>query len=1312
MHRRPASIHPPRAISRAAHAPRLLLALVLALLLGGAQGAGPASGPTTAAAAPTGPAAAQDRVWVVEQIELRTGWAGLEGDGAIEHIPDRSLFELSKTVTNGPREIQGSIEMLVEHPAWVAPGEPFEMSAEAIGLLDSSGSFGASTPTASLQVKVHCGTTVPRGGRCGDASQEAGAFDSVPNAQNRSISLSGTAAFPAGSWEAPPAPGTVDAWTVRFSSELVLSSNAIFTISGTIWYRYSARPAAPPTFDLSGRALGRPEIGSFCPLNGARVELLEAGRVIDTTRALEPDGRFLFRDAPRVADLSLRVTLEQLNEDLSAPGGFRVTYRDRHPAGAVPFVETRPFDGRVQPQPGIQNVIFDDLFPLKPDPPGRVLPNRVQRAAVAVIYCHTWEAWKLSELLSQPLDLAPPVDIVAYARGDVLRWVGPDTVNPAIPDAWIEIGREKGYSEILDGDRPDNREWHEFGHQVMADTLSDLMPEDPRPCPAGRPPGFDCKHLGSLNARSTDSWVEGFAEFYSVMVAAHVLREERPELYRLQGVDVNLEANYLAADLPIQVRPGDDDLADLEELAVAGLLLDLVDPPNAKDLTLYSPPTAPAGVTPEPQRLDFADCVQMDLHPHLWEIVAGDWGELHPTSPDAPAGYGHLFDVKQLYDVLAGEGYGQDRSRGLSLTDLDELFVAHGFFVDQDEDGLWDEGEEIGRSAASSRPGGAERRRPSWPDYARLLGRGRDEETGRALPIARYRVAMRFDPPFEALGYESTVSAGAEGALPLVGAPAQYPARFEITAYADGGYRSTAPLLLEGEAYWRLMREAPGDELLRHEFPMERGEVLYLPVALRPEVDPAVLLAASGTAAGAHHAGSGDGAAARSAGARTGPRPLDGLNAEAFAPRRQGDVEACVPVTPSPTPSPEPSPSVDRPVPVRVDPDHVFEGLDARLTVAGHFFDEASRVQVGERELEDLEDLGPDPEPPHYHRLRGLLPAGLEPGVHDLSVTARGRVGTLREGFAVLEPGQPTPPPDPQLQVLSVTAAELGLPGPRSAFLASDPVRVDTRVVHHRPETAPAVLLLEIHGPEGRGGRVFLERRDIELPPGDEIGLDSTLILPRDLEAGEYTLSATVKAYGKQVEAKSQLVVADALAMRDSFDSASSGWPLGRDGGLVSAIEGGELRVAIDGPPLLRALWREPWRRLDGLAVELDARRVRDEPGLPGVALDVSQDGGRGLWMLTDGSGRLRLTRQLGDLQATPLGWTYTPALRQGEESNHLMALRRGREWKVYANGTLLRRLVLDEDGVAPGWAGLVAAALAEPAEMRFDNVRVFELRE
>ncbi len=397
---------------------------------------------------------------------------------------------------------------------------------------------------------------------------------------------------------------------------------------------------------------------------------------------------------------------------------------------------------------------------------------------------------------------------------------------------------------------------------------------------------------------------------------------------------------------------------------------------------------------------------------------------------------------------------------------------------------------------------------------------------------------------------------------------------------------------------------------------------------------------------------------------------------------------------------------------MRVDAGHVFEGLDARLTVAGHFFAPGARAFVGQVALADLEDLGLDPEPPHYHRLRGNLPAERLPvGRYDVSVlNPSGEAGLLPQGFAVLERGDPTPTPDLPVRLSVLSASEFGRIGARSAFAPGQIMNFHLGLVNEGQEAAPLVLVVELRGPEGQGTLHWRRRSERRLEVGQSLftGMEGPLV-SADMPAGEYSLSATLEAFGKQVERSSQIYLASEPVLLDDFEDPGSGWQVGRSGGVETSYAGGEYRISVIEPGILGTYWPLPWRQQGDGVVEVDARSLTDALAELGLAVEISEDGDRALWFRVSNTGQWRVTRRAGDVQAQLTDWIYAPELRGPREPQHLMVVRRDGQLRLYADGRRLRSIELLDPRA--GWLGLLAGAFDEPSEARFDDFRAYRIR-
>lgn len=575
-----------------------------------------------------------------------------------------------------------------------------------------------------------------------------------------------------------------------------------------VWVSVVYRQPSNPS--LQGRAYALADDGATYPLIGVPVTLLQGGAELRRAISQPPDGHYALYDVPAATSLVLSTTLQNA---AVAPPTFQVVYSNTVSPPPLVYVATDPFTIPA----GASSYGRDVVFARRPDfttdpaiPPGAL-------DDLGVIYYHVHQAWELADRLGLVLSMKPPVDIRAFSNDSGVFWEGPLTTNANVAqgDPFINLEAAGGSSDYTDGGRPDNREWHEFGHHVMADALGDLMPDDPAHCPNPPAAGADCNHWGYSNATTTDSWTEGFAEFYSLMVGKEIALKAHPELYRWMRSDSNLESNYLAWD-------GQNPAGGDEEFAVAGLLWDLADPADADDGTFLGLGTGSPDY--------YADCVQGDLN-SLWSILSKSWGTSVPKSPLAPASYGYVFDIKHLYDVLQAQGIGAAHSRGGPLTDLQELFVAHGFFADTGPgDRIYRPGEEIGRAADAARPG-RRNRPPTHGSY--IAFSATDAQTGAPVSVQDFQVAVRFDPPFAHYSYSyRTNTAALPGRLYLPAQSSQYRMTTYITALAPGRI-ATEPLAITNAFYQQQMATSPTDHFMQHGFVMRKLPAIYLPMVAR-----------------------------------------------------------------------------------------------------------------------------------------------------------------------------------------------------------------------------------------------------------------------------------------------------------------------------------------------------------------------------------------------------------------------------------------------------------------------------------------------
>ena len=275
--------------------------------------------------------------------------------------------------------------------------------------------------------------------------------------------------------------------------------------------------------------------------------------------------------------------------------------------------------------------------------------NAVQKKSVehgGTYYFNTYTAMKFArDKLGLRFDHNLPVDATLWSTEST-------GATYFRNESKIEISGTKGQSERSNPSSPDNREYHEFGHHVMADSA--MGGENTY---TSRIDG-EHNHGGISNGRSVDSVLEGFAEFFSIWV-------ENDPVYNW-GAATDLENNFQNMWRPKRAASGtimtdaqgkeQGESVMREEFQVAALLWDLLD--SNRDPGDY---------------IDLTDA-------QMWAVINRV----------------QIKDVPSIYREVRGPLRGQRTVPGSPLDDVDTLFVAHRFFSDVNGNGKWDTGEQIG----------------------------------------------------------------------------------------------------------------------------------------------------------------------------------------------------------------------------------------------------------------------------------------------------------------------------------------------------------------------------------------------------------------------------------------------------------------------------------------------------------------------------------------------------------------------------------------------------------------------------------------
>jgi hypothetical protein len=566
------------------------------------------------------------------------------------------------------------------------------------------------------------------------------------------------------------------------------------------------------------------------PLAGVAVDLVRVGPGAPGNQPFEKlasttandAGQYTFANVPVTTSLAISVGLQSVGLAVWDASAAPANYGEHNPlpTPATPvFAISQPFAVT-----GAADLTADLAFARDGSftYPAAGSPLLARLDSFGLVYYHTWQALQLAAQLGVNLD-AKPLPVYGFldnAKG--AYWRGPNSagdragVPPHIVIGGATPNGGVAYSHVNDGSRADNREWHEFGHHFLADASANLLPID------GALPRDN--HAGYMNASTGDSWIEGFAEFFSLVVNREIAEDGTPpQLYSWGGNTSNLEANWKSWDFR--------GAQSLEEFAVASLLWDLLDPADAKDKTVLTQLGA-GGV----KTASYADWVEIPL-PTLWSHLAHDRGGV----------YGYNLHIQHLYEVLKANGVGaavasadNPEFAGAGLTALDELFVAHGFFADTGPHlDYFDVGETVGTTGylsytvtysptlAVTIPERLQRPSPPpVPDaYVKVAV---VDEAGKPVNVTQFDVTVRFDAPFDVynFSYEATAT---DGRLFFLPAPPDYPGTISVTPH---GQRVAAPLELTNEFVWTAPADGAG-VIASHTFVVDKSSSLYLPLVMK-----------------------------------------------------------------------------------------------------------------------------------------------------------------------------------------------------------------------------------------------------------------------------------------------------------------------------------------------------------------------------------------------------------------------------------------------------------------------------------------------
>jgi len=287
---------------------------------------------------------------------------------------------------------------------------------------------------------------------------------------------------------------------------------------------------------------------------------------------------------------------------------------------------------------------------------------------------------------------------------------------------------------------PDNREFHEYCHHILGEAQWEKIDR----------PGED--HGGYANPDSGWGLGEAWAEFCSLEMKKYYGMPD-PGIYNYGSTFADVELDY---------KVKSTDSTNDEELAIAGIMLDL------RDSNEYYGGS----------RID-DEMVTVPMST-IWKAIS--------TKRDFGDGKGtrNVKTLRDFYLAMKAETAGNAALngpyiKGSSTTALDQIFIRHGAYQDNNGNGKWDEGEDAGYSGS-----GTALRYDLQPDPSTIINLDARDSAGKALTTGvMAKIEVRYQAPNEQYSHTRYVVVK-DGKVPLPVPPRDYPAQITVTAYQGG----------------------------------------------------------------------------------------------------------------------------------------------------------------------------------------------------------------------------------------------------------------------------------------------------------------------------------------------------------------------------------------------------------------------------------------------------------------------------------------------------------------------------------------------
>ena len=280
------------------------------------------------------------------------------------------------------------------------------------------------------------------------------------------------------------------------------------------------------------------------------------------------------------------------------------------------------------------------------------------------------------------------------------------------------------------------------------------------------------------------------------------------------------------------------------------------------------------------------------------------------------------------------------------------------------------------------------------------------------------------------------------------------------------------------------------------------------------------------------------------------------------------------------------------------------------------------------------------------------------------ALETRSRTAVITPAHAMPESGQPMPPHEPTVEMVSPPERRRGLLlGIGGAGLAI--VSLICLVL------AVGVVLVGLYALDSRNG--------------------STRATPASVTVATPSPSAAET---------------NTIIFRDDFGSPVSGWEVGEyEAGDVGYKDGAYFVTSTENSS---AMWGVSNRSFDDSIVEVDASQISAGPESDNTygVICREQGNGDGYYLRISGDGYYSIARAAGE-DITPLvDWTQSSIIRQGNATNHIRAVCDGPTLTLFVNEQNLA--TIEDTTFAQGDIALTATTFEDqPTEVHFDNLVV-----